>query len=169
MGAFFKCWRRKLGVATLVMACVFTAAWVRSIGRMELIHVCRGRSLFIIVSRNGTFCIDRKSYRTHAIAETRSSVIDRSSLKQFNVGFSSEKRSNESSIEFWAECSILAASKWCWGFGNFLFGAESHTLGNEHETIFATVPYWSIVIPLALLSAYLLLVKRRPSKPTEST
>jgi len=30
MGEFFKGWRRKTGVVTLVMACVFTGGWVRS-------------------------------------------------------------------------------------------------------------------------------------------
>lgn len=30
MHDFFNGWRRKVGVATLVMACVFTAGWVRS-------------------------------------------------------------------------------------------------------------------------------------------
>ena len=28
MGDYFKPWRRKIGVATLVMACVFAAGWV---------------------------------------------------------------------------------------------------------------------------------------------
>lgn len=30
MGEFFKGWRRKTGVLTLVMACLFAAVWVRS-------------------------------------------------------------------------------------------------------------------------------------------
>jgi len=30
MGDFFKGWRRKAGCVTLVMACTFAAAWVRS-------------------------------------------------------------------------------------------------------------------------------------------
>ena len=31
MGDYFKPWRRKLGVLTLVLACLFMAAWVRSL------------------------------------------------------------------------------------------------------------------------------------------
>ena len=30
MGEFFKGWRRKVGVLTLVMACMFMAVWIRS-------------------------------------------------------------------------------------------------------------------------------------------
>ena len=30
MGDFFKLWRRKIGLLTLVMACAFMVAWIRS-------------------------------------------------------------------------------------------------------------------------------------------
>lgn len=31
MGDYFKLWRRKIGVVTLLMACVFMVAWMRSL------------------------------------------------------------------------------------------------------------------------------------------
>jgi len=35
MGEFFKGWRRKIGVVSLVVACVFAAGWVRSYQRFD--------------------------------------------------------------------------------------------------------------------------------------
>src|SRR4051794_19488286 len=42
MRDFFKGWRRKLGCVTLVMACVFMAGWVRSIGISDWITLNAG-------------------------------------------------------------------------------------------------------------------------------
>lgn len=39
----------------------------------------------------------------------------------------------------------------------------------QDNTVFWRVPYWSIVFPLTFLSAYLLLRKPHPEKPTGST
>ena len=42
MRVFFKSWRRKIGVLTLVMACVFAAGWVRSFGNYDSLGLnCR--------------------------------------------------------------------------------------------------------------------------------
>ena len=35
MGDFFKPWRRKIGVVTLLMACVFAAGWVKSFSTVD--------------------------------------------------------------------------------------------------------------------------------------
>jgi hypothetical protein len=45
MGEFFKGWRRRVGVVTLVMACVFMAGWVRSqsFGDVFRLKMCFGR------------------------------------------------------------------------------------------------------------------------------
>ena len=39
MGDFFHGWRRKVGLLTLVMACVFTAGWIRADGICDEIHI----------------------------------------------------------------------------------------------------------------------------------
>src|SRR3954462_3489874 len=50
MREFFRGWRRKLGVATLVMACVFAAGWVRSLFHRDNINLSRTAW---VVSKNG--------------------------------------------------------------------------------------------------------------------
>jgi len=42
MGGYFKPWRRKLGVVTLVMACVFAVGWVRSFRICDNIGISNG-------------------------------------------------------------------------------------------------------------------------------
>ena len=37
MGEFCNGWQRKIGVLTLVVACLFAAGWLRSLGEGELI------------------------------------------------------------------------------------------------------------------------------------
>src|SRR5436305_1198495 len=38
MRDFFKGWRRKLGVVTLLMVCLFTCGWIRSLSLSETLH-----------------------------------------------------------------------------------------------------------------------------------
>ena len=162
MGDFFKPWRRKIGVVTLVMACVMMGGWVRSFGRMELIHICPGRSLFIIGSRNGSLCVMRSVYQTHEVAISKSITIFNSSLKRIGVGCSSEKSSNETNIRYWTNARIVpdTVSQSYWTFGDFAFGTESHTtILDEHDELIAIAPYWSIVVPMTLISLWLLLSK----------
>ena len=105
MGKFFHGWRRKIGVVTLLMACMFAVGWVTSLsGRLPSE---RGVSIEI------------------ELWESRIDVV-------FNQ------------IEF--------------------VESDPHNLIGTWEFRRIPIPYWSIVIPLTLLSAFLLLSKPRPRK-----
>ena len=54
MGEFFKGWRRKIGVVTLVMACVITSLWIgsRGISNTYAIPLPADRAL-VVTSLNG--------------------------------------------------------------------------------------------------------------------
>jgi hypothetical protein len=61
----YRCWRRKAGVVTLVMACVFTAGWVRSMVTDDYVSAFNrtfysSKGAFLI---GGHFSLD---YRTSA-------------------------------------------------------------------------------------------------------
>lgn len=45
MREFFRGWRRKVGCVTLVMACVLTTGWVRSIGQSHAVQFPLGRQI----------------------------------------------------------------------------------------------------------------------------
>jgi len=106
MGSYFKPWRRKFGVVTLVMACVFAGGWVKTLTRYEEMsfHASANLELFI-ESGEGIFSFGRLV----------------------------EKNANNFSV-LW----------------------------------YCRLPYWLLVIPLTLLSGWLLLSKpRRRQTPIE--
>lgn len=61
MRGFFKGWRRKLGVATLVAACGFIGPWVRSLYVMDTFAFSHVPKDFILVSVDGA--IGRQVFR----------------------------------------------------------------------------------------------------------
>ena len=126
MPTYFKPLRRKIGVVTLVIACVFAMGWVRS--RLIVDHYCCELSKPI----SGIDCF---AFRSHA------GELGWTDLTMFHgyvtKGWSSYER-------------------------NF-----QRLSDEEYMLAFVTVPYWSIVTPLTLLSAGLLLSKpRAKSAPT---
>jgi len=170
MREFFRPFRRKLGALMLFVACGVTALWMRSDGRLETLHVCPGRSLFLVASRNGTIYVGCHVYETHAVAISKSITLYHSSLKQLNVGCSSEKSTRESHGDYWTGATSSmshAKATSVWKLGDFIVASESHTIvGDEHETSFVTAPYWFLVFPLTLLAAWLLISKpRQPKEP----
>jgi len=111
MGEFFKGWRRKTGIVTLVMALLSGSLWMRS-------------------------------YRW---GEYIACPVARIDSEEGSISFS---RSN----------------------GELVWGTFAVSPGrglSKHFDIES--PYSCITTPLIFLSAYLLLVKPRPKKPTEST
>jgi hypothetical protein len=111
MGEFFKGWRRKVGVVTLGLACVFAGAWVHSLTtyadltRLSVHGDCLGG---FWRSRNGT--IEYVTYRVKG-------------------------RPNGD-------------------------GMPSSIRVTLHEEVERSISYWSLTIPLRLLSAWLLLSKQ---------
>ena len=122
MGEYFKPWRRKIGVVTLVMACVVVAGWVR--GRCVRDFVDSGRYL----------------------PGSRGIVIDNN-----RDSFTLKTREGPTIC--------------------LLPGGEINTVlpVSDAKVVLVTlirIPYWSIFIPLTLLSAYLLFSKPRVEPAT---
>lgn len=143
MWAYFRPWRRKIGIVTLVVACVFAAGWVRSQNTVDGVGIrLYGEMHDLCSAAGGVYWIygagiddgqvriyshDIKLDPESVLCHLSSRWITTKELCGFVVFF-----------EYWEERDELTAIK---------------------------VPYWSIVIPLALLSAYLLLSKPEISKP----
>ena len=128
MGDYFKPLRRKLGLVTLVMACVFMAAWVRSYSFTEQI---------IPPGQTSTFQVwislpDRLAWmRVQGQGPSATS-----SLPIFTSAPSSEPYPIDSE-----------EAQWHWRFIGFGSGTDNITGGSAHKYFFWTIPYWSIVIP----------------------
>ena len=155
MSEFFRGWRRKVGVATLLMACVAMAAWLRSesfcdfysteIDRDEM----RLRRRFDIRSASGKIWIttvDVTSAWGVSVTKWGSRTIGDSTIRRVRAN---QKRDTDYTIEL-----DLGSLGFRFETGQFLQNPVTRI------TTF-TIPYWSITIPLTALSAFLLLSKPR--------
>ena len=131
MGEFFKGWRRKIGVLTLVMACVFMAGWVKSHRSFDVFMSPLGKHwVLIVVSTKGAVtCV------------------------QWNLPFNELPGFvSHNLVEPWNSIDIAHH-----------YDNQVDENGNQPPKSICVGPvrYWSVVIPLTLLSAYLLLLKPR--------
>jgi hypothetical protein len=126
MGEFFKGRRRKLGVVALVMACVFTAGWVRSHAKHDLLFL---PPVCILSSGNSAFAISQEVKLKNDLKDGAQAVIT----------FDSN--------------SFLSQRKF-----------KSFDLVQTKIIQPRMIPYSLFVIPLTLLSAFLLLNKPRAAK-----
>ena len=155
MRDFFRSWRRKVGVVTLVMACVLMAGWVRSftfvegvaipIGiKMSASLVSNDSSLVWLTQDGGDFLMF-----PHFTSRRFSEIDDRIFENPF--------------------------FQWRWKWGGFGFGASvegSKQIGNQMIVMapgsLVVIPFWSIVISLTILAAFLLLSKPCSSNPKKT-
>lgn len=148
MGDYLKPWRRKIGVLTLVMACVLAAGWVRSLFVQDAVNVCIAKQLRLTV-----ISVSRHLIIAMACIETDAAIP---------ASF------RESETVNWKQ--------WSQTFANFEvtrpisdqgFSTDDDKFGDPNTDIsdeWYQLPYWSLVIPLTLLSAWLLLSKPRSAK-----
>jgi len=147
MVAFFRGWRRKFGVLTLLMACVFAAGWVRSPRIEDMVNCYSGTpTTGVLYSVHGSLFVGWY---------TNESAYHKLSLP----GWYTVNPQLEGRV-FFLSGDLDWEWKWC-GFG---FGHWSPVEGGPDEFLFM-IPYWSIVVPLILVSALLLLIKPRKSTP----
>jgi hypothetical protein len=147
---FFKPLRRKIGVITLVLACVLAAMWVKSYSKKEeRIFVVQGTksSTFLVSDRTGLFWVRLE----------RQPPLPAAVLVDAADGFVDFVRAQavERQIE----------TNWYWDRFGFDWGEYGKDANFSIGRItFWKIPHWPIVIPLTLLSAWLLLSKPRAGK-----
>lgn len=149
MHDIFRGWRRKLGVLTLVTACVFMGAWVRSlIIADEVMFSTELNSNRVFFSRNGGVGVE--SLR---LIPENMEVDDAYELRFISPPewkTSPARNSNFPRFKF-----PILRSRWqWWGFGIYDSSNESH---NKISVSRFVIPYWSITIPLTLISFWLLI------------
>ena len=138
---YFKPWRRKFGVLALMMACVLMAAWLRSFSSTAWVAFPTGK-------KNGELI----GWMDRHLIWTRYAEVPPTNMKLF-PSWSMGKFTTIDTL--FGDATITNKREWC-GFA----WIES---GGDHITAFV-MPYWSIALPLALSSTYLLLSKPRLKK-----
>lgn len=163
MSEFFKPWRRKIGVVTLVMACALMAGWVRSSVKFDGIEIISSKSKYAMSSVRGKL---RCFYAHGEQARVEKPEIRFPSfvIKENNFDSKFELRSKRLSFVV-SDFRFMTGSESQLFYSDLVQAQAPEVLVDQ---IIAQVPYWSVTIPLSLLSAYLLLSKPRPAKPPES-
>jgi hypothetical protein len=145
---YFKPLRRTIGVLSLGLACVFAAGWVRSLSFDDDIRLPNSlRTTYFIGSADGRLLCSRWSDLT---------------AKDISVGgwkYHSEPRDTMSPEDRFRQNENPIIFEWC-GFCSALFKSTK----SPRRFQIWLIPYWSIVIPLTLLSAWLLISKPRVKK-----
>ena len=152
MNGYFKPPRRKLGVVTLGLTCVFAAGWVRSLGGEEHVFCPVGKSTYYTLASD-------KGVINWARSDTSESTWVPSHAGWFRKPYDLVTRVIIETDE------MMNANpwdrEWEWS-GSGVYDASFDSPPFRVRAWRTT--YWSIVIPLTLLSAYLL-----PSKPRSKT
>ena len=162
MTAYFKPLRRKIGVLTLVIACVFAAGWVRSLRVRDSCVMSHGKyqkemrygiGILSLTSNNGSIAAQ--------IGEERSrdpGIIDQIESDYRCPRWESFIDEDLSDVRPYLICRFE--------FCGFEFYQMTESDSGMVNLIF--VPYWSIVFPLTVVSAWLLLSKPRVAAPKPS-
>ena len=151
MGNFFKGWRRKAGLVLLVIALAIAGAWGRSLMIRDELFVPRKDALQVVASSCGTVRWARATPRPFYFE-------DLTSMRSYSKGFADDRErfENQDADHYWSWCTV----EWRWGGIGFDFGAgRDSSTGMQLERW--AIPYWSLVSPLPMLSAYLILWKPR--------
>ena len=158
MGDYFKPWRRRLGVMTLVMACVFMGGWMRSFSVGDQVGMTIGNSNHFLTSAKGCFRWTR--YRHFVRFSNRTLFhINPTYFSQRPVQWNSSEKLAEEPIEY-----LTINWSWHWLSCGFEFG-NGRLPGDTAMGVWA-IPYW-IGIPMTGLAAYLLILKPRKSAPNK--
>ena len=150
MGHYFKPLRRKIGFVTLVMACVFAGAWVRSVGIHDLVGVNFSSQSSVFVESS---------------EQTIGFGMERANSKRIWDSFPAWKTEPSSGIKPLDDKEHV---RWNMQWHDFGIGGN-YQYYPDNFLLEVHAPYWSIVIPLTLLSAWLLILKPRPSTPKKIT
>lgn len=145
MRELFRGWRRKVGCMTLVMALVLAGIWVRSFNTFDIL-VCPARQQTTLVSGNGSI-VWAKAW---IAKDTKPFQLPKwKAMPSKSQLFFSDPALNIN----WIRCRF--------GSGYEYTDAPIRQISSSYWIF----PFWSIVMPLTLLSAYLLLSKPRVAKP----
>jgi hypothetical protein len=164
MGDFFHGWRRKIGVVTLLAACVLAAGWIRSFSREDEIAITLLHRRQSFDSLSGM--IHSWSWRGEAQSwpyewHSREVIVERPPKLPVD------------SLITGMRCPLIVEERLMLAkivASAFDDSQSDHVDSISHSLRKRTIPYWMIVLPLTMFSAYLLLIKPRKSvakKPNE--
>ena len=152
MREFFQGWRRKAGLVTLAMACVLATVWMRSQSKADCVVLPIGKSVLC------NFASDQFGLRfvwTNRFPNPSSFSTNWTSQPLDRLPKRTRPLDENSPSYEWNVCGVH-------------FGSDEVNLSRMHFGV-CVVPYCHVVLPLTLLSAWLLLIKPRPAKSAKES
>ena len=140
MREFFRGWKRKLGVLTLLLSCVFAGLWVRSLIEPDFFEIKVFDTMLVLATDDQCLEFLMQSAPVSIEADEGSSAPQ------------NESESN-TALESSPESERMALAPTPIGIS-----VDLHL-----KTVFR-VPLWALVVPLIALSGWLLLSQPRPAK-----
>jgi hypothetical protein len=158
MLTFFHGWRRKIGVLTMVMACVVSIGWIRSLVKFEAVELISNNRSFSLLFDNGRL----RWFYAHG-EKARVEKWDIRFLTFFrDEPYPGKYEIRRKRLSFvMGDFKLITGSELQLFYSDLVQSDGPEVLVNQ---IIAQAPYWSIVLPLTLLSAYMLLSKARVAK-----
>ena len=158
---FFQGWRRKVGTLVLVLACLVTSAWVRSLTVADILTIPTGKASAITLSTTGNRLCIRTGYDHEEFYELNWDARLVSSWRPGTTpvaGASSEECESEALRPYMFPIDPYSFEPVDWtvrrlGFG---FGVSPPIARQIFRLQYLLVPFWAIVFPLTLISAFLL-------------
>jgi len=151
MGDYFSPWRRKIGVVTLLMACMFAAGWVRSMIVSDTFHLISGM-------HTQEFLYSDPQFLSWVTFESNDPAALRPAL------FGHHSQPNHRPFTYWENNDVEWQVHWL-GFGAGRFKVPLRSGLRKGWFI----SYSLITIPLTLISLWLLLSKPRKTNPNKIT
>ena len=150
MGEFFWGWRRRVGVVTLLLACLSAGGWIRSGERSDFFAFNGGQSSYSVHSIIGHICLARTSpFEEPELFEFDS--VEATSLADVKTEDNGTKTSVSHEL-------VSAERRLDWRCFHFCYG-DLETTTKTMKAGMIIFPYWSITVPLTVLSMVLLLTK----------
>ena len=145
MREFFRGWRRKVGLVTLILAAAISTAWCRSLMVRDQFNQVSGSTMRQLISEGGSVCWSTCGH----FDDFLDSAMPES-------GWLSQPATDSNPTGSWD------LSPWQFNFAGFKFSQGK--IGRSQSISWA-VPYWSLACLLTLLAAYLILWKPKPKEP----
>ncbi len=151
VGEFFKGWRRKAGLVTLAMACVLAVGWSRSYLATDALNIpTREFTIQVLASVNGSLVWGGLDGRKSKF------------IPNIHVWDTREANGIHDTL-------ILGQQQFRWlgfevvDFNERYYGRKTQPNATVYHAYWI-IRYWSLVPPLTLLSAWLILGKPRKAK-----
>jgi hypothetical protein len=148
MGRYFKSWRRKIGVMTLVIACVLAVGWLRSTRNFDLIIVPGKTANYFFISGGQEF--------RFVSAASANQLFGANGAYDFKLIILPASFPNVVHPLRYRWTSHAATFRRA---GIFLASDNQYSSADDDPPFVKMIPYWCTVVPLTLFSAWLLLGK----------